>query len=291
MNEMNIASTATTDRLDKVYVLLNSLKQNKRKDTRINYHLFLQFTEKYDKKYCNEYFASLYDTDFTLVLEDTAVFKKDIVTPGHSYVYYIRYLFPSYFNDLDKILYLDVDAVVVRNGIEDFWNTDVTDYYVGAVLDPTWQYCYEYRTQVAICGIKNYFNDGIILMNLSKIREDKKDIELKKWCLSWDETKAPRICYAQTLGNYVLKDKVKLISSKYNNSVMASLPVAVDWYNVCAMKEGYMKAIDSILDAVILHFCGANKPWGNSINKKESEYPYKEIAVPIWNDLYKKYKK
>lgn len=291
MNEIVIASTATTDRLDKVYILLNSIKQNKMVDTKVIYHLFIQFNNQYNGEYCKNYFDALCSSDFNIILQDTTIFKNSIVTDGKPYIYFIRCLFPTFFPNLNRLMYLDVDAVFVKQGLEDFWNIDINDYYVGAVIDPTWQYCPDYKEDPINTGTKNYFNDGIMLMNLAKMREDGKDVEFKHWCLYWDESKLKRVCIDQTLVNYLLKDKVKLIPSKYNNSVLASLGVAKEWYDYCAKQEGYENGLDSILDAVVYHFCGANKPWGDSLKIGKKDYPYKLIALPIWTELYEKYKK
>ena len=287
MNQsITIASTTTTDRLDKVYILLNSIKQNKKQDTGILYYLFVQFTSEYDENYCEEYFKPLYSNDFMVVFTDLDIFEKEVNTRERKQLYYAKCLFPSHFSD--RILFLDVDMVFVNKGIEELWNTDLDDYYVGACIDPTWQFCPEYRDKENT-GTTTYFNAGMLLFNITKIREDKKDKELSKWCLNWNYNELKYICYDQTLLNYVLKDKVKILDFKYNNSLLATQGIAQKAYLKYLKDSGYSQPFNSIYSAVILHFCGANKPWGKYLIKNEIDYPYKKEAMELWATITYQY--
>lgn len=61
----------------------------------------------------------------------------------------------------DKMIYLDVDTVI-NNDIAELYNQDIEDYEMGVVRD------------VFIFGLrlhKTYFNSGMLLMNLKKIKE------------------------------------------------------------------------------------------------------------------------
>ena len=289
MNEMQIVSTTTTDRLDKVYILLNSIKQNKLKTTKIVYNLFVQYDEQYDFRSCTEYFKPLNSEDFSIILENVDVFKDSVKTPYRNHLYYAKCLLSQYFYDLDKILFLDVDLVFIKE-IESLWNQNINDYYLGACIDPTWQFCSNYKHDLANTGTSNYFNAGVILFNLRKIREDKKDEELLNWCLNWDFNTLQCICHDQTLLNYILKNKVKIIDFKYNNSLLATLGVAQIAYAFYLNKLGYTNPLDSIADAVVLHFCGSNKPWeANCIY--DMAFPYKKEAVELWSMILRKYSK
>ena len=279
---ITIVSTTTTDRLDKVYILLNSIKQNKLTETSITYYIFIQFTQECTKDYCIEYFSSLLSSDFNIIVIDVDIFKNLVCTPGRNHIYYAKCLFPKYFSDCERLLFLDVDIVIAKNGIEDLWNSDIEDYYVGACTDPTWQYCPEYKFELQNTKTENYFNAGVLLLNNKKIKEDKKDEELAKWCLSWDSNKLKCVCYDQSLLNYLLKDKVKILDFKYNNTLLASLGIAKNAYDFYLNSLGYSNLLDSIKDAVILHFCGSNKPWKASIIQ-DNVFPYKKEAIEIWS--------
>lgn len=289
--EIHIGYTISVDRLDKLYLLLNSIKQNKRPDTVIFNHIFILYTEICNSEFCYGYFKDLCkDTDFNICYHDINVYRNQINPPTGNLIYYLRYLFPKIFRWLDRILYVDVDVACVGPGIEDFWCLPIEDFYVGAVLDPTWQYCQSYQFELQNTGTSHYFNDGIILMNLKLMREDGIDGTFRDWLLQWDHSKLRTVCYAQTLANYVLKDKVKLINVKYNNSLLASLGVAKDKYTYQFNEYGYIDPLDSIKDAVFLHFCGMNKPWNVGAAKADlNQYPYRDEAINIWNDISRRY--
>ena len=290
--KITIGSTTSTDRLDKVYVLLNSIKKNKQPDTEIAYTLFVKFTPDKDANYCYEYFKSLISDDFSISIQDVDIFKELVNMPYRDHMYYAKCLFADYFEDLDRVLFLDVDLAFVRPGIEALWIQDITDYYLGAVIDPTWQYCPYYKHDLINTKTKNYFNAGVILFNLKALREYGKDKQLREWCDRWHFRELQYICFDQTLLNYLLKDKVKLINFKYNNTLLASLGCAKNAYTYYLNSVGYLDPLDSLDQAVVMHFCGSKKPWdAEALRCSEAEYPYKEEAIKYWADIYNCYKK
>lgn len=279
MNEIIIASTTTIDRLDKVYILFNSIKKTKSPETKITYYLFVPCN---DIDYCIEYFKPLVSTDFYVVISNLDIFAPYVHTPARNHVYYAKCLFPSFFTQYKKILYLDVDMVFVNKGIEDLWNENISDSYIGACIDPTWQHCSNYVFDKINCKTKTYFNAGMMLLNLERIREEGKAKELRDWCMSWNLRELACNCFDQTLLNYILREKTAIINFKYNNSLLSCLGIAKDAYTYYLNSIGYAKPEDSLKDAVILHFCGANKPWEYH-NIKDSDFPYKKEAVEIWS--------
>lgn len=285
MNEIIIASTTTIDRLDKVYILFNSIKKTKSPETKITYYLFVK---NKDINYCIDYFKSTISTDFYVVVSDLDIFASYVNTPispfncVRNHLYYAKCLFPSYFTQYSKLLYLDVDIVFISKGIEDLWNENIEDYYIGACIDPTYHHCSLFNFDLKNTKTKNYFNAGVILFNLDRIRKEGKANELKHWCSHWDLKQLVCFCYDQTLLNYILREKSTIINFKYNNSLLSCLGIAKDAYTYYLNSIGYEKPEDSLKDAVILHFCGANKPWEYH-TIKDSDFPYKKEAVEIWS--------
>ena len=87
---------------------------------------------------------------------------KNVLT----YMVLIRAAYTKIFPDLDRILSIDIDTVVNEN-ISDLWDLDLTNYYIAAV---------EEAQLTKAEG--SYFNMGVAMMNLQKIRADKKDDEI-----------------------------------------------------------------------------------------------------------------
>jgi lipopolysaccharide biosynthesis glycosyltransferase len=78
----------------------------------------------------------------------------------------IRAALSKIFSNLDTILSLDVDTIVNEN-ISALWDIDLTNYYLAAVKEP------DKTTDDFL-----YINMGVVLFNLKKLREDKKDDEI-----------------------------------------------------------------------------------------------------------------
>lgn len=286
-----IATQATLDRKENVYILLNSLRHNKKPATRIIFHLFVPQEEIPEFQ---KYLTGLPTDTFRVHIMDIDWFKDKVDTAGtiRNHLYYARCLFPQVFLRYDKLLYMDIDMACVGSGIEDLWDTDIDDYWVGAVIDPTWQYCTYFQHDPQNCGTNHYFNNGMMLMNLKLLREDGKDEEFAQWCLHWDKSRLLCHCFDQTLCNYLLKDKVKLLPFKYNNSVLASLGIAKDAYSYYLNQIGYLEPLDSLQHAVLVHFCGSKKPWDpEALACSYNEYPYKDEAVELWDQIRERYAK
>ena len=77
-----------------------------------------------------------------------------------SYMTLLRTALPLMFPDIDKVLYLDVDTIIVQN-IDELWDIDLSDYYLAAVPEPL-------KTKV----YGQYVNAGVMMLNLKKLRED-----------------------------------------------------------------------------------------------------------------------
>ncbi len=96
---------------------------------------------------------------------------------------YLRLLIPKVFASFDKIIYVDCDTII-NVDIALLYQQNVGNSYFGCVKDMGLLYQgaknkidKEYFENVLNLGkYSNYFNAGVILYNLLKIREDKKDI-------------------------------------------------------------------------------------------------------------------
>ena len=85
-----------------------------------------------------------------------------------SYMVLLRVVFSKIFPNLDKILTIDNDTIVKSN-VSELWDIDLGDNYMAGVRDTE-----KFNRNML------YVNVGVIIYNLKKIREDKKDEEGKK---------------------------------------------------------------------------------------------------------------
>lgn len=127
---------------------------------------------------------------------------------------YYRLFIPNMYPNLDKALYLDVD-IIVTGDISELYNKDLGNNLVGAVPDMAVQ-----NTPVFIDYVENglgvpaanYFNAGILLMNLKEMREwnfEEKFIDLLG-------RYSFRVAQDQDYLNVLTKDRVKYIDNSWN---------------------------------------------------------------------------
>ena len=94
---------------------------------------------------------------------------RDYYTGATYYRIFIAEMFPQ----LDKAIYIDSD-VVVPGDISEFYHKEIGDNLVGAIADEAVASVPEFRLYTKeVLGIdaQNYFNAGVLLMNLKKFRE------------------------------------------------------------------------------------------------------------------------
>ncbi|MDL2235499.1 polysaccharide pyruvyl transferase family protein [Christensenellaceae bacterium OttesenSCG-928-L17] len=152
---------------------------------------------------------------------------------------YFRYILADVLPDKDKVLYLDADILVVGD-ISKLYNTDISKYYMAGAEDPH-ILADGYKPTVGFGHKDLYVNAGVLLFNLTKIRQDNMVQKLFSNTLKyWN-----RIKYQdQDILNITFRGHIRKIDKRYN----------FVWYNV-------QNNISSYSDAAIFHYIGGNKPW------------------------------
>lgn len=277
---INVFSVSDKKPLDIIYVMLNSIKQSKEDNTEMNYYLII---EDLDDK-VKQYFDDLNSDTFRLYYLNARDYESKINPPKNSYLYYVRCLAPKIFNSFDKILYLDTDIVCVNVGIEELWNTDLTNKYLAAAIDIE----EAYRDQKERINVgknyqnNNYFNTGVMLMNLKKMREDGYDQILQDALLEWPKD-LECILFDQTLFNYIFKENVKILNTKWNNSILAMVKNDEVWYWKYYQTQNPLTYLQNV---VLVHFKGI-KPWYGTLSPwQEWQIPHRPLAKGIYFKLY-----
>lgn len=284
-------SVSSCDQLNLVYILLNSLKNTKQSETNITYYLLLDLDQQKNLEYCQTYFKPLVSPTFCIRILDIKTLLALVDKKLQSPILMIR-CFISKFVTEDKILYLDTDMAFINSGIEELWNTDIKDYYCAAVEEPL--VTHFMTNELENTKTKKYFNSGMMLFNLKKIREDKIDDEMISMIINWDENKLSYSVYDQSLMNYLFKEKVKFLHFRYNNSLLVITPPVMGSIQEFLQQEYNTTIHDSLLDAVILHFLGQNKPWNPIVREQfdvETDFPFKNACLKIWDFLELTYKR
>lgn len=182
------------------------------------------------------------------------LFTRDYYSKTTYYRLFIATLYPQY----DKVLYLDSDIIILSD-IADLYNTDLGDNLVGAAPDDVIQTIEVFRNYaemiVGVADHRNYFNAGILLMNLDALRKinfQEKLIYLLgqiRFSVAQDQDYLNRIC----------KGRVKILDKAWNR-----MPIAV--------VQGEEEAKGENLK--LIHYNLAFKPW------HFEDIPYQEY---FWN--------
>lgn len=156
---------------------------------------------------------------------------------------YFRLKLPSLLNE-DKVLYLDCDILVLKS-LKELFIINIDNYYCAAVEDITKE-TQSTRAQMEILDVKDYFNAGILLLNLKKMREGS--IEPK--CFDYIENNSDKIKNVdQSVLNVVFKNNVLFVENLWNFQYNSS---------VLDIKSRFYKNLSKIR---ILHFACEKKPW------------------------------
>lgn len=172
---------------------------------------------------------------------------KRLEAGGHiSSATYIRFEIPELLSKIDKVLYLDADLIILDD-IVDYWNIDISEYYVAAVENP-------FFDRYSSLGMKpsyGYFNAGVLLINLSKWRKDN----VKEKALDFlNENKINAIMYDQDALNAIFSGCWKKVGLRWNLQT-----------SYLRRKLQLPTHITEITDAYntpgIIHFSSSSKPW------------------------------
>lgn len=283
---MDISIFSVSDKRPKniLYVQLNSIKHYKKQDTIIHYFLLI---EDVDSEFTS-YFEDLISPDFIIHFIDARYYEKYINPPRNSYLYYVRCLAPIIFPYHFKVLYLDTDILMINEGIEDLWTTDINNYYLVASIDIEEAYRDVHERINVKKNTENntYFNSGVMLMNLSNLRNGGFDYTLMNYLKHWPE-ELECILFDQTLLNWIFNDTVKIIDSKYNNSILSMVYYDRIYY------ENYYNTInllDMYQNACFLHFKG-NKVWDDLPQNVWIKLPHYEIGQKFYLEYYSRFSK
>ena len=165
---------------------------------------------------------------------DDSMFSDYMAVKTHGYISlptFYRLKAASLMPDVDRIIYFDCD-VVVNSCLNDLFFADLDGNAVGGVLDIKKRMVKKNPT---------YVNAGMLVLDLSKIREENIEEEFLIWTREhFDEITVGD----QQIINETLKGRIKLLPSKWN--VQSS-----NFTN----RSSYEKRPN------VIHYVGGQKPW------------------------------
>ena len=153
---------------------------------------------------------------------------------------------------LDRILYLDVDIVVIQS-LKELYNMDFEDNLYIACSHVNERMTHLNAKRLGLNEDVPYINTGVLLMNLEALRKqlNKQDI------LNYVNTyKKKLVLFDQDVLTALYGDKTKLVDyRKYNLSERM-----MNFYNLRNPRSKI--DLDWVKqNSVIIHYCGRMKPW------------------------------
>ncbi|SFT66479.1 Lipopolysaccharide biosynthesis protein, LPS:glycosyltransferase [Lishizhenia tianjinensis] len=207
-------------------------------------------------------------------------------TAGISIEAYYRLYIPYYFNNDEKVLYLDCDLICNRD-VADLFNFDIGDHLIGAVrglAEIGWYNSTEnhyWDTLLKLENPKNYFNSGVMLINTSRFRNE---ISFDQLLSETEKEEYP--CYDQDVLNIVCQEKCYFIPNEWN---FIKYPLAE---NLDAEMSNIYSEVEK--KPGIIHFATGYKPWSNQFYvpfaydfwKYAMRTPFADIIKERMNDQF-----
>lgn len=153
-------------------------------------------------------------------------------------VYYYRFFIPRLFPQYGKAVYIDSDTILLDD-VGKLFDTELGKNVVAAMPDPKVTVIREFRDYVdKAVGVPHaeYVNDGVMVMNLKKMRKMKYLSVMINLIQEYD---ADLVAPDQDYLNVILKGRISELDAKWNMEPSEKLPK----------------------DAKLVHFNLFNKPW------------------------------
>lgn len=239
-----------------MHMAISMMSVERHTSAKIKFIIFESEISEKNKRFINENIIS----DVEYVTIDIESFNHFPITIDYiSVITYFRLKILSFLKDVKKIIYIDVDALV-GGDISELWSESLYGKAVGAILDPTIEvFGNNYKNLIGLPSEHYYFNAGILLMDLDRLRCIEFDKRVENYFNAYSTiikyqdqdilngALVGEVCYLNPRYNYMPSHR-KLTKSKYldKRSVYAS------------------SLVISRPPLVISHFCGGKKPWNRN---------------------------
>lgn len=238
---MHLAIAVDFNYLTPFYVLITSVLYNNR-DSKIHFHVAVSEIPESELQNITRY---VQQKGGEISFYDAAAKLKGMTLQLHTYftaaAYYRIILAMMVPDSVEKLLYLDVDTVVISS-LKPLFDTNLGQLPAGAVNGIRAP-----RPDLGIHDNNSYFNSGVLLINLSEWR--KQNISQK--ALTFIRENPEKLKWMdQCALNAVLAYNYYKLPKRFNirhNDIPADLPPR--------------RFNNFLADKVIIHYTSSNKPW------------------------------
>ena len=252
MSKINIGFTVTDNYAQHLAATMASILSNTSKDNELNFFVLNEGDITSETKRRINQLSNIREFNIKYVTVKREDFSE--YSPGVHMSTNYRLKVASLIPEVDKILFLDVDLIVLDD-IANLWNTDISGVYAAVVKDV---FSITNRDYMNNLGIRHefYFNSGVMLLNLAKMRDDKIPEKLLEFRMTHDQVFMDQDAFNAVIGNNVL------YLPWWYNFLNCYLEYASPQQLSDLFTDDFNKSPVSIFNqSTILHLGGAAKPW------------------------------
>lgn len=252
---MNILVAINTQYIKQLNILLQSIQKSNKEEQFDIYILHRCLTGKDIKQIKNNLNIEKFHIK-AIKINDKEISTFPVYEERYPVEIYFRIFASKYLpQELDRILYLDVDTLVI-NKLNELYNMDFEDnYFIAATHIKKIVHKFN-EIRLGIKEENPYINTGVLLMNLKELRKIQVDKEVTEFV---KRNRKKLMLPDQDIINTIYGDRIKLVDElKYNlgdrnlnlyNINNTSNKINLRW--ICK-------------NTVIIHYFGRNKPWNSN---------------------------
>ncbi len=258
MNYINIVFITDNNYVMPTGVAITSIMANKKKETCITFYVICDGVSEENKRrlcYSKDEHKNI---EFIFIDVNSNEFKgleKSYSSVSRAAL--LKFRIPDYISNVDKVLYLDGDIIVTKD-LSEFYHIDLGDNFAAVISDGPKDKIPGGKKHL-FYGNSNYFNSGVMLLNLHKMRNENSSKALIEYRIH-----KYNYFMDQDAFNQIFSDKVIHTHPKYD-FMLYLISYQNKRYSVEQLQKfykvsGYRNIDDMIKDTYIFHYTFA-KPW------------------------------
>ena len=250
MDRIQILATLNESYLPRLEVLLTSIFINQPDDPA---DIWLMHSGIPDEKFQPaEALCRMYGFGFYPVAIGTSAFKGAPISRQYPREMYYRLLASHLLPDrVHRIIYLDPDILVI-NSLRMLWETDMKGCLFAAAAHTGTTELANSINQLRLGTDHNYYNSGVLLMDLDRGREEIIAEDIYKYAR---EHAKELLLPDQDILNIMYGQKILEVDDSIWNYDARN-------YNTYLLKSSGICDMSWVMETTsVLHFCGRSKPW------------------------------
>jgi lipopolysaccharide biosynthesis glycosyltransferase len=183
-----------------------------------------------------------------------------------------RVLLPELLPEEERVLYLDADTIVLES-LAPLWRTDLGDAYFAAVASPLHRWMSDWpRAVLGIDAPRRYINSGVLLMNLTLMRQEQCHRRL----LDYARAHPDNIYPDQDALSALFSERHLSLHPRWNAQItLWDIPVDELPFPSSEVYEARARP-------AIVHFIGPFKPWHYLCTHPYRDRYFEHLAATPW---------